>query len=308
MHVRKVDFLLTRETSKKIFFQRNLLKALYTISPVILMKYRYLIYKGALPNLKAPKTFDEKLIWLNFYWQHPLKTICGDKYEMRDYVERHGLSQILTPLLGVYESPDEINFEHLPQRFVLKCSHGCGYNIICTDRKNLDIEGSKRKLRKWLSEDFSRFYGEMHYSGMKRKIISEVFFFYLSSVLPIDYKIYCFNGKVHCTMICAGRAINTRAKYYIFYDLEWKNKLPYNKQSMQEHIDFPAPKPYGEMIKVAERLSVPFPFVRMDFYSIRGKAILGEMTFTPDGCIDPNLTEIAQRVMGDLILLPGKYI
>lgn len=160
---------------KRIAFQVNLLGALYTISPTLLMKYRYLIHKGSLPNLKNPKTFDEKLIWLNSYWRHPLKTLCGDKYMMRAYVEKHGLGHILTPLLGVYQNAEEINFENLPQRFVLKCSHGCGYNIICTDRKNFDIEGSKRKLKKWLSEDFSRLYGEMRYSGMKPKIISEVF-------------------------------------------------------------------------------------------------------------------------------------
>jgi len=307
MHIRKANLFLRPKASKKIFFQRNLLKSLYTISPLVLMKYRYLIYRGSLPNLKDPKTFDEKLIWLNFYWRHPLKTVCGDKYEMRGYVEKHGLSHILTPLLGVYESPDEIDFDRLPQRFVLKCSHGCGYNIVCTDRQNFDIEVSKRKLGKWLSENFSRIYGEMHYSAMKPRIISEVFLEDSSSKLPIDYKVYCFDGKVHCTMICAGREINARAKYYIFYDSEWKNKLPYNKQSIQGHTDFPAPKSYKEMIEAAERLSAPFPFVRMDFYSIKGKAVLGEMTFTPNGCIDPNLTEIAQRVMGDLILLPEKY-
>lgn len=109
------------------------------------MKYRYLIYKGALPNLKAPKTFDEKLIWLNFYWQHPLKTICGDKYEMRDYVERHGLSQILTPLLGVYESPDEINFD--------TCLRGLSLNVLMVVDTTLSALIEKTLISKVQSEN-----------------------------------------------------------------------------------------------------------------------------------------------------------
>lgn len=264
------------------------------------------MYKGSLPNLKHPRTFDEKLIWLNFFWRRPLKTVCGDKFTMRGYVEQHGLGHILTPLLGVYDNPDQIDFRRLPNKFVLKCTHGCGFNIICPDKILLDIDLAKRLLSKWMKEDFSKNYGEMHYSGMKHRIICETFLEELSRGLPTDYKIYCFYGKVHCTMVCTGRGENTRARQYIFYDTEWKSKLPYNSQSISTGTDIPKPAAYEEIVQSAERLSKPFPFVRMDFYSIKGKAILGEMTFTPDGCIDPNLTETAQRVMGDLIKLPEK--
>jgi len=302
----RANLLRNSEIWQKIVFQRSFLKTMYAISPLLLMKYRYFMHKGSLPNLKAPKTFDEKLIWLNFFWRHPLKTLCGDKYTMRDYVQQHGLGHILTPLLAVYENPDEIDFERLPQRFVLKCTHGCGFNIICLNKKSLDMNAAKRKLAKWMKEDIGKISGEIHYATMKPRIICETFLEDLSPGLPTDYKVYCFYGKVHCTMACTGRDVNTRAKQYIFYDAEWKSKLPYNSQSMLAGTNIPKPAAYEEIIHSAEQLSKPFPFVRIDFYSIKGRAILGEMTFTPDGCIDPNLTEAAQRVMGNLILLPEK--
>ncbi len=292
----------------KIILQRNWLKAIYAVSPVFLMKYRHFMLKGTMPNLKEPKTFDEKLIWLNFYWRHPLKTLCGDKYTMRDYVKERRLEYILVPLLGVYENLDEIDFENFPEKFVIKCTHGCGFNIFCKDKKSFDVNAAKRQLAAWMKINFSKIFGEIHYSEMKPRIICEVFLEGIASELPTDYKVYCFHGKPHCTMVCAGRDINTRAKRYIFYDLEWRKKLPYNRQSMLEDIDIPKPDAYEEIMKSAEQLSKPFPFVRMDFYSIKGRAMLGEMTFTPDGCVDPNLTETAQKVLGDLIILPDKML
>jgi len=269
------------------------------------MKYRHLVLKGWWPNLKVPKTFDEKLIWMNFFWRHPLKTLCGDKFTMRTYVARHNLGHILTPLVGVYDNPDEIDFESLPESFVLKCTHGCGFNIICQDKKNLNIDMAKRKLAKWMKENIGRISGEAHYASMKPRIICENFLGDLSSVLPTDYKVFCFNGKAHCVMACLGRDIHGHAKYYLYYDLDWK-KIPYNEHSLLKGIEVPKPEAFNEIIDAAQRLSEPFPHVRIDFYEIRGRAVLGEMTFTSQGCIHTDHTEIAQLKMGELITLPEK--
>jgi hypothetical protein len=278
---------------------------LYNLSPALLARIRYRALKGQWPDFKNPMSFDEKLLWLNLYWRHPLKTRCGDKYTMRSYVADHGLGNVLPNLLGVYENIDDIDFAALPQRFVLKCTHGCGFNIVCKDKSKLNIEESKHKLYKWMKIDFAKRYGETHYADMTARIICEEFLGDPNSDLPTDYKLFCFSGKTHCTMVCTRRMSNGRAQYD-FYDLEWKIKLAYSKTSLRASRDIPKPAAYKQMIAAAETLSKPFPFVRMDFYSVQGKAILGEMTFTPAGCIDIGLTDLAQRVMGELIELPNK--
>jgi len=254
-------------------------------------------------NLKTPQSFDEKLLWLMLYWHHPLKTQCGDKHTVRDYVKKHGLEHILPKLLGVYENSSEIDFNTLPRRFVLKCTHGCGFNIVCKDKGTLDVGETCGKLDAWMKVDLSKICGEIHYAQMKPRIICEEYLDDLAGDLPIDYKVYCFDGRAHCTMVCTGRALNRRANYD-FYDQEWKNKLPYGRSSVENNRSIARPGAYEEMIEAAERLSKPFPFVRMDFYSIKGKAILGEMTFTPAGCIDTDYTDIGQQELGELLKLP----
>lgn len=285
------------------WISRKFRACLYTLSPALLAKYSFLKVRGRLPNLKKPQSFDEKLQWLMLYWRHPLKTQCADKYAMRSYVEEHGLGHILPELLGVYEKSSEINFATLPERFVLKCTHGCGFNIICKSKNDLDWEDAKRKLDSWMKTDISKVCGEIHYAQMKPRIICECYLDDLSGGVPNDYKVYCFDGKAHCTMVCTERGEGERAKFDI-YDRMWGEKLPYSKSSLHADRSIPKPEAFEEIIDAAERLSKPFPFVRMDFYSIKGKTLIGEMTFTPNGCIDTGYTDLAQRELGKLIKLP----
>jgi len=286
----------------KIHFLFN--SMLFNLSPLLLVKYRYFLNRGILPDLENPKSFEEKLLWLMLYWQNPLKSICADKYEVRSYVKKFGLEHVLPEITGVYNSTDEINFSNLPDRFVLKCTHGCGFNIICKDKKTLDIKKTKRMLDKWMKIDISKGCGEIHYAEIKPRIICEKFLDDLSGDLPNDYKVYCFSGKAYCTLACTERGSGD-TKFDI-YDRDWKNKLPYSRSSLLADRNIPKPDAYEEMIAAAEKLSKPFPFVRIDFYSIKGKAILGEMTFTPNGCIDKGYTDKAQHVFGEMISLPEK--
>jgi hypothetical protein len=279
---------------------------LYRLSPVLLAKHRYRAATGRPLNLKTPETFDEKLFWLMLYWRDPLKTQCADKYAVRAYVQQHGWDHVLPVLLGVYENSRDIDFDSLPTRFVLKCTHGCGFNIICKDKASLDRREARRKLDSWMSTDFSTVAGEVHYASMTPRIICEPFLDDLAGEFPSDYKVYCFGGKAHCTLVCQGRsALNSHAAFD-FYDREWKTKLPYSKSSLLANRNVPRPDALDEMIAAGEALSEPFPFVRMDFYSIQGRAVLGEMTFTPAGCIDLGYTELAQRKLGELIVLPPR--
>jgi len=277
---------------------------LFRLSPVLLAKHRYRRILGRSPNFRNPQTFDEKLLWLMLYWQHPLKTQCGDKYTMRTYVQHRGWGHVLTKLLGVYENSDEIDFDTLPNKFVLKCTHGCGFNIICKDKAALDRHESRRKLDLWMASNISRIAGEEHYDSMKPRIICEEYLDDLVSKVPIDYKVYCFGGKAHCTLVCQERTLLNDQAIFDIYDREWNTKLPYSKSSLQANRKIPKPDAYEEIIDAAEVLAKPFPFVRMDFYSIQGRAVLGEMTFTPMGCIDPDYTDTAQQELGALILLP----
>lgn len=277
---------------------------LLKLSPVLFAKHRYKRILGRSPDFGSPKTFDEKLLWLMLYWQHPLKAECGDKYTMRKYVQHQGWGHVLTKLLGVYENSSEIDFDILPNKFVLKCTHGCGYNIICNDKAALDQRESKRKLDMWMETNVSKIAGELHYDSMKPRIICEEYLDDLTGKVPIDYKVYCFGGKAYCTLVCQERTLLNDQAIFDIYDREWKNKLPYSKSSLQANRKIPKPDAYDEIIEAAEALSKPFPFVRMDFYCIRGRVILGEMTFTPMGCIDPDYTDIAEQVLGSLIVLP----
>lgn len=279
---------------------------LYSLSPVFLARCRFLMSYGRWPDLENPQSFDEKLLWLMLYWRHPLKTLCGDKYTVRSYVEECGLGHLLTDSLGVYESSKDIDFSALPQSFVLKCSHGCSFNIICRDKSKLDLADIRRRLDTWLMVDYSTVSGELHYSGIKPRIICEPFLGAPDGSLPLDYKVYCFEGRAYCTMVCVDRDITGENAIYYFYDREWKSRLPYEELILLYDREIPKPEIYDKMIDAAEKLAKPFPFVRVDFYYIQGRAVFGEMTFTPNGCIDADFTNSEQSILGQLIRLPEK--
>ncbi len=279
---------------------------LLAISPQLLAGVRYWLAWRRWPDFEDPKTFDEKLLWLNLYWRHPLKTECGDKYTMRAFVERQGLGHLLPKLYAVYDTVEEIDFERLPFPCVLKCSHGCKCNVFCRSRDTLDVAAARRDLRRWMRTDFSRLLGELHYATMVPRIICEEFLNDGSGALPTDYKLYCFAGHVHCTLACTGRAPNAKARYF-FFDTAWRY-LPFDRTSLDDQEVIPQPSGYSTMVAAAEKLSQRFPFVRVDFYDIRGRVVLGEMTFTPSACIDKDLTREAQDVMGRLLKLPSRLV
>ena len=301
--LKKSNFILTCVDNFRIIFW----SLLFMISPILLAKYKYSTKMKKKLDLKNPKLFDEKLLWLMLNWKHPLKTRCADKYAMRSFVEECGLVKHLPILYGVYNNAKEIDFDILPASFVLKCTRGCGFNIICFDKKKLDKPDAVKKLNKWLKTDISKRVGEVHYASIEPKIICEEYIGDSFDKTPDDYKLYCFNGSAFCTMVCSGRFMEENTKFD-FYDREWKNKLPFSRSSLLADRSVPKPKNFTLMIDIADKLSKPFPFVRVDLYSTKNKVYIGELTFTPNGCIDPGLTPEAQVTMGRLIQLPKKYL
>ena len=288
---------------------KNTYKVLSSISPTMSSKLMYRITVKKKLNLKNPKLFNEKLMWLklNLYKNNPLITECVDKYRVREYIKRCGCSELLNELIGVYDSVDEIDFSKLPDKFVLKCNHGAGYNILCKNKNELNINETKQTLKKWLKEDYWKRCAEINYKKVPKKIICEKFLENENKEDLEDYKIYCFNGIPQFVMICVGRNAKQRTKYY-FMNKEWKI-MKINPAGIEtpENFKIEKPKCIDEMFEYAQTLSKPFPFVRVDFYCVKDKTIFGELTFTPAGCIDTNYIGNAQEMLGNMIDL-SKYI
>lgn len=271
---------------------------LTNISPTLNVKVTYLLAKGRRINLKAPSTLEEKILWLklNTYRENELVTICCDKFEVRNYVKENGWENILIDLIGVYKSEEDIDWSKLPEKFVLKCNHGSGFNIICKDKNKLDIEKAKSQLNSWMKEEQWKSYAEMNYKNMEKRITCEKYIETKNGHLPTDYKIYCFNGVPKAVLVIADRDGETKGS---FMSTDWE-LLSYTEKYKANDIP-EKPLSLETMLNAAASLSKPFPFVRVDFYQGNDRAIFGEMTFTPAGGLYTSQTDIEGVTMGELL-------
>ena len=288
--------------SKKIYaFTRNLLTR---FSPKVATKIMYRISTGKKLDLKNPKDFNQKIMWLklNTYYKNPLITQCADKYAVRKYIEENGCGKILNRLIGVYDTTNQIEWESLPKKFVLKCNHGCGMNIICDNKDKANKNEILRKLDIWMKEDYYLDHAEVNYKYIKKKIICEEYLQSKEGFLPNDYKIYCFNGEPKIVLVCYERDINLQLQ---FLELDWK-KTRIGKGEFDKNINIPKPKTFDTMIEYSKKLSKGFPFVRMDFYEIDDKVIFGEMTFTPAGGLANYYSQYGLKFLGNQLHLPIK--
>jgi len=286
---------------------KPLLKPLWRIlvqpfaSQTMATKVLYWIVTGRNLELDNPLDFHEKLQWLKLNWKHPLLSKCADKYGVREYVAGRGCEDVLNDLYGVYDRTADIPWESLPRKFVLKCTHGCGYNIICDDKKKVSRLFTLARLKWWMRSSYGLRHAEYHYLPIKPRIICERYIETGAGVLPIDYKIFCFNGRAHYVAVATGRA--TRIQWQ-FLNIEW-NRI---EIGLAEHNQGELPvKPacWVRMVEAAVELSQPFPFVRVDFYDDNGRAVLGEMTFLPAaGLMRGFYSEAGLRYVGGLLRLP----
>lgn len=234
-------------------------------------------YKKIL-NFNNPKTFGEKIQWIKLYGNIEQYSNVVDKYKVRKIIEEKIGSEYLPNLYGVYKKTKDIDFDKLPHKFVLKCNHGCGYNIICDNKSDLDKDRTLQKLDKWLKEDFSKEAKENQYKNITPVIICEEYLGDDSESL-IDYKYFCFDGVPKFIQVISGRGIDTRAN---FYDLEW-NRINLRTKLKNLEKEFEIPVNLLQMNNLATILSQEYPFVRVDFYNINGRIVFGELTFTPGG-------------------------
>ena len=231
---------------------------------------------GYKPNIDNPRSFNEKLQWLKLYNEDPLLTKCADKYLVRDYVKEKIGEEYLIPLLGVWDSPDEIDFDKLPEQFVLKVNWGSGQNIIVKDKSKLDIEEAKAKLREWLKPHSNHYYFgfEWCYKNIQPKIIAEKYIEQMNGDL-YDYKFFCFNGKAKILEFITDRYTN-QANNFFDKNLQ-KLSLQYDGK---RNSDICLKKETTLSIKqLAEKLAQPFNFARTDFYEVNNKIYFGEITF-----------------------------
>lgn len=264
------------------------------------LKIRYYLEMGKRLDLNNPRTMNEKLQWLKLYNRKPEYTTMVDKILVKEYVANIIGEEYVVPLLGVWRSPEEIDFESLPNQFVLKTNHSGGNTgvIIVKDKNKIDRSAIVEKLRASLKSDIYATFREWPYKNVERKVFAEA---YLGDDLA-DYKFYCYNGYADAVMICVDRQIGD-PKFY-FFDKQWNLKR-YNKRGKEAPADFILPKPDGvdKMFELASVLSKDIPYARVDFYNVNGQIYFGEITFFPASGFDKNRLLESDIYFGNLIKL-----
>lgn len=241
----------------------------------VFLKMRYRLEMGKKLNLKNPQTFNEKLQWLKLYDRNPEYTKMVDKYEVRKYIAEKIGEEYLIPLLGVWDKFDDIDFDSLPNQFVLKCTHDSGGLVICKDKSQLDINAAKKKINKCLKRNFYYLTREWPYKNVKPRIIAEKFMVDESGTELKDYKLFCFDGEPKVLYVATDRPYNTK---FDFFDMEF-NHLPFTNAHPNSDKEIKRPLGLTEMAELAGKLSKGIKQVRIDFYDINGKVYFGEMTF-----------------------------
>lgn len=258
-------------------------------------------------NLQNPKTYSEKLQWMKLYDHNPLYTKLVDKYEVKRYIAERIGEQYIIPTFGVWDSVENIDFDSLPNQFVLKCTHDSGGLVICKDRKTFDLKKAKRKLKKSLKRNFYYMGLEWPYKNVKPRIIAEQYMEDNKTRELRDYKFFCFRGDVKALFIATDRQKEGEDVKFDFFDTDY-NHLPFRQGHENAPVLPVKPLCFEEMKRLAALLSKDLPQVRVDFYEVNGKIYFGEMTFFHHGGwtkFDPAEWD---DIFGEWLTLPDKTV
>lgn len=281
---------------KKIWLSNLVSSLIYSDKLYIKILY-FLTHKIKL-NLDNPKTFNEKLQWLKINKNYEEYAKLVDKYEVRDFVKKTVGEKYLIPLLGVWNKFEEIEWDSLPNEFVLKATHDCGSAIICNNKATLDVKLVEKKLNRSLKRNYFLRDRTPVYNNIKPRLIAEKFLKDSVTIIPNDYKFFCFNGKVEFIQVDSDRLAEHKRNIYNsnwnFIDLSLAH--PNDKYNLDSK-----PSNLFEMIRVAEDLSKGINHVRVDLYNVNNKIFFGEMTFFHGGGLENFIPEIWNRKFGDLI-------
>lgn len=270
------------------------------------LKLRYKCIMGKELNLENPITYNEKLQWLKLYDRKPEYTKMVDKYEAKKYVSDIIGDEYIIPTLGVWEKAEDIDFDALPNEFVLKCTHDSGGMVICNDKSQLDIQSAKATLNHFLNRNFYNLHREWPYKNVKPRIIAEKYMVDESGYELKDYKFFCFDGRVNAMFIATDRNEKTET-CFDFFDRDF-NHMPVINGHPNTKKELKKPQGFEKMIELAERLSIGIPQVRIDFYDINGKVYFGEMTFFHWSGLKKFEPEEYDKIFGDWITLPNKTV
>ena len=275
-----------------------LMNILYHMQKPIAHKILYFHNTKKFLNLTNPKNFNEKIHYLIVYKYGKKESILADKIQVKKYIISKNINNLYIPkALKIYNNVNDIDLNELPSAFVLKCNHGSGDAEICDNKKTFDFDLAKKKLNKALKTNFAKNQLEYHYKYIKPYVFAEEYLFDSKNKNPIDYKFYCKGGKVKSILVCSQREKGLKLNEY---DTNW-NELEVLKKEYKGDIVLPKPKKLKDMIKISEKISADFPFVRVDLYEINEKIYFGELTFTPAGGFCHYYDESSLLLHADLI-------
>lgn len=283
----------------------NVIKSVWKRASKVLPDWLYIsleykLHIGHFPDLNNPLTFNEKLQWLKLHDRKSKYTMMVDKYAVKAYIADKIGEQFVIPTIGAWDRFEDIDFDKLPNKFVLKCTHDSGGTYICRDKSKFDKSLARKKLSNSLKNNFYYSGREWPYKNVTPRIIAEQYMEEPHNTELRDYKLMCFNGKVRCTFVCTDRSKGLKVT---FLDNEWK-KLPFERHYPASQSDIPKPSQFEKMKELAEKLAEGIPFVRVDFYEISGKIYFGELTFYPGGGFEEFNPEKWDRILGDWLILP----
>ena len=238
------------------------------------IKYYYCFHQKL--DLKNPKTFNEKLQWLKLYNRKDIYSKMVDKYESKELIAKKVGEKYIVKTYGIYNCFDDIDFNKLPNKFVLKCTHDSGGLVIVKDKKELNIDTVKKKIKDSLKTNYYKHGREWPYKNVKPRIIAEELLENKDGSELVEYNYFCFNGIPKIVMTCFGDKDKNR--YNTFYDLDF-NKLPFKCSYQSSDIIEEKPDSFDEMVELSKILSKDIPFLRVDFYLVNNKVKIGELTF-----------------------------
>lgn len=295
-----MTFEIVRFVSKYQFISKIGFYFLSLLPDKLFLKIKFRLFMNKRLNLRNPQTFNEKIQWLKLYDRNPRYTQLVDKVAVREYVKQSIGEDYLIPIYGVYDSFDEINFDELPNEFVLKPNHTSGNVFICRDKTSINYTDLRKTVNLWMERDYFSIHREWPYKNILPKIVCEKYMVDESRIGLIDYKFFCFDGVPKAMFIATNRGIDTR---FDFYDLEF-NHLPFMQHYKNSEKILNKPVGFEEMIKLSKILSRDIPHVRVDFYDIQGKVYFGELTFSHFSGFEKFEPEEYDYLFGSWIKLP----
>lgn len=302
----KLTYIYDRlRKNPKLPFEFLLRKVAPAIPDKTFLKLLFLLTMGKRLNLDNPRTYSEKLQWLKLYNRDPAYSKMVDKYEAKKYVAKMIGEEYIIPTIGIYDTVDEIPWNDLPDKFVLKCTHDSGGVVICKDKATLNIRKAKKKLAKGLKTSYYYQNREWPYLNVKPRIICEEYKVDESGYELKDYKWFCFDGEVKALFIATDRDKSGEETKFDFYDADF-NHLPFTNGHPNSNVALKKPEGFEKMKEIAARLSKGFPHIRVDLYDISGKIYFGELTFFHWSGTTPFKPKEWDYTFGSWLKLPAK--